>query len=144
MSTVSRQFEDVAPGEALPEIAFEMTLPALVIYGAATWDFHRLHYDVPFAQAAGMRAPIMDGQMAGGLLARQLMRWGGPDAFLRSLSFRLRTPVFMGERILLRGRVAGLDATRGWALCRLDIVKQDGAEVVREASGAVELPRRAV
>jgi acyl dehydratase len=142
MTVVPRRFEDVVPGEALPGFSFDMTLPALVLYGAATWDFHRLHYDVPFAQAAGMRAPIMDGQMAGGLLARLLMQWGGPDAFVRRLSYRLRTPVFLGEHILLRGSVAGLDAARGWVLCRIDIVKDDGSEVVREATAAVELPRR--
>lgn len=142
MSIASRRFEDVTPGEALPEIAFDMTLPALVMYGAATWDFHRLHYDAEFAQAVGMRAPVMDGQMAGGLLARQLMQWGGADAFVRRLSFRLRTPVFVGERILLRGSVTSLDELRGLALCRMDIAKPDGAEVVRDATGAVELPRR--
>ncbi len=143
MSKAARCFEDVTLGEALPEVAFEMTLPALVIYGAATWDFHRLHYDVPFAEAAGMRAPIMDGQMAGGLLARQLMQWGGADAFVRRLSYRLRIPVFLGERILLRGSVIGLDDARALALCRMDILKEDCTEVVREATGAVELPRRA-
>jgi acyl dehydratase len=143
MSTATRRFEDVTPGETLPEIAFEITLPALVIYAAATWDFHRLHYDVPFAEAAGMRAPIMDGQMAGGLLARQLMRWGGADSFVRRLSFRLRTPAFLGERIRLRGAVTGLDEVRALALCMMDILKEDGKEVVRAATGAVELPRRA-
>lgn len=142
MNTASRRFEDVVPGDALPEFAFDMTLPALVLYGAATWDFHRLHYDIPFAQAAGMRAPIMDGQMAGGLLARLLMQWGGADAFVRRLSYRLRTPVFLGERIRLRGSVTGVDEARGWALCRMDMVKDDGSEVVREATGAVELSRR--
>lgn len=142
MSTAPRRFEDIVAGEVLPEIAFHVTLPALVLYGAATWDFHRLHYDVPFAQAAGMRAPIMDGQMAGGLLARLLMQWGGPDAFVRRLSYRLRTPVFLGEQIRLRGSVTGLDEACGWALCRLDIVKDDGSEVVREATAAVELLRR--
>jgi acyl dehydratase len=137
-----RHLDQVRIGEALPEIAFDVTLTALVTYAAATWDFHRLHYDTAFATAAGMRAPIMDGQMAGGLLARQAMRWGGRDAFLRRLSYRLRTPCFVGERILLRGEVTAVDDAKAWALCRMDIVKTDGAVVVQDASAAVELPRR--
>ena len=100
-----RRIEDVAVGEALPPLSFDVSLTALVMYAGATWDFHRYHYDQGYVAAAGMSAPIMDGQMAGALMARQLMAWAGPDAFVRRLSFRLRNMVFAGERITLTGRV---------------------------------------
>lgn len=140
----SRRFEDVVIGEPLPEIRITLDLAAFVTYAAATWDFHRLHYDPAFAAARGLRTPIMDGQMPGGLLARQLMQWAGPDGFVRRLAFRLREPVFAGEEILLRGGVEQtmVEEGRGLALCRMEIVKTSGGVVVRDATGAVELPRR--
>lgn len=140
-----RWFDDVTVGEALPPLDYDVTLTALVMYAGATWDFHRYHYDPAYVAERGFRAPFMDGQMVGALLARQLMDWGGPDAFVRRLSFRLRAMVYPGERILLRGRItATADADgRGLALCTLAVLKEDGTEVVRDASAAVELPRRA-
>ncbi len=141
---MTRRFEDVAVGEALPAFAITLTPTALVTYAAATWDFHRMHYDPAYATAAGFAAPVMDGQMAGGLMARQLMRFGGTDAFLRRLSYRLREMVLMGERIVIQGEVTAcmIEDGRGLIQCRLDIVKPDGRAVVRDAIAVLELPRR--
>jgi acyl dehydratase len=142
--TAPRRFEDVVVGEALPDFAITLTPAALVTYAAATWDFHRMHYDPAYAARAGLAAPVMDGQMAGGLIARQAMRFGGPDAFLRRLSYRLRAMVLMDERITVRGEVASCSAGDGVGLvqCRLDILKADGTAAVRDAIAVLDLPRR--
>lgn len=140
-----RWFEDVTAGEELPALERTITLTTLVTYAGATWDFHRYHYDPAYVAELGFPAPIMDGQMIGGLLAKVLMDWGGPDAFVRKLNYRLRAMVFAGDRIVLRGRVTStaVENGRALALCALDVVKPDGTEVVRAATAAVELPRRA-
>ena len=139
-----RFFEDVAVGQPLPELSFDISMTSLVMYAGATWDFHRYHYDAAFVSEHGMRGPFMDGQMVGALLARQLMQWGGPDAFVRRLGYRLRAMIHAGERIVLSGRVTGTSAESGrcLALCTLDVVKPDGTDVVRDATAAVELARR--
>ncbi len=139
-----RWFEDVTVGQELGPLERTISLTALVTYAGATWDFHRYHYDPAFVAELGFRAPIMDGQMMGGLLAKLLMDWGGPDAFVRRLGYRLRAMVFAGDRIILRGRVTAtvVEDGRPLALCALDVVKPDGTEVVRQASAAVELTRR--
>lgn len=135
--TTPRHLADPRPGDTLPELSFHATLAALVAYGAATWDFHRLHYDAEYAARHGLRAPIMDGQMCGALLARLVMRWAGQGARLRRLAYRLRSPVFVEETIRLSGCVTGIEGSL--VLCRMEIVKTDGTEVVRDATAAVEL-----
>lgn len=135
--TTPRRLADIRPGEVLPELHFDATLTALVAYGAATWDFHRLHYDAEYAARHDLRAPIMDGQMCGALLARLVMRWAGQGARLRRLGYRLRSPVFAEETIRLTGRVTGIEGAL--VLCRMEIVKADGTEVVRDATAAVEV-----
>jgi acyl dehydratase len=139
-----RCLEDVTIGEALPEIGFRVSLTALVMYAGATWDFHRLHYDQAFAARHGMPAPVMDGQMIGALIARQLMQWGGTDAFVRRLSYRLRTPVHADDDIRLTGSVTGVEpgGRNGLVLCSIDVHKADGTAVVQAARAAVDLPRR--
>lgn len=131
-------------GEPLPPLDIEITMTLLVMYAGATWDFHRYHYDAAYVAEHGLRAPIMDGQMVGAFLARQLMQWGGPDAFVRRLGYRLRAMVYAGERILVSGEVSGtaIEAGRSLALCTLNVVKADGTDVVRGAAAAVELARR--
>lgn len=139
---VRRRIDDIRIGGELPPIEMEITLTSLVMYAAATWDFHRYHYDQRFVADAGMAAPFMDGQMAGALMARQLMSWAGPDAFVRRLSFRLRNMVFAGERIVLGATVGGITRAQGVASVdlRQSIVKADGTEVVRDAAATVEMP----
>ena len=139
-----KRVEDIAVGDLLPPLDIEVSLTSLVMYAGATWDFHRYHYDGAYVSERGLRAPFMDGQMAGALLARQLMRWGGPDAFVRRLSYRLRAMVFAGERILLSGEVVetSIELGRSLALCKINIVKSDGTVVVQGAAATVELARR--
>ena len=140
----TRVFEDVAVGETLPPLQFDVTLTSLVMYAAATWDFHRYHYDADFVAKLGMPAPFMDGQMVGALLARQLMQWGGVDAFVRKLSYRLRGTVYAGDGIVLRGTVSDkcVEQGRALAICTLSATKSDGTQIVRNATAAVELRRR--
>lgn len=139
-----KYFEDVKVGDALPPLEMAITLTTLIMYAGATWDFHRYHYDAAFVAQGGMPAPFMDGQMIGALLARQLMLWGGPDAFVRKLSYRQRAIVYVDDNILVTGKVTGTAIESGRALvqCLLSVMKPDGTAIVRDATGAVELSRR--
>lgn len=139
-----RHFEDVVPGEELPPLDVDVSLAALVRYAAATWDFHRYHYDAAYVAKLGWQAPIMDGQMLGALLARQLMHWGGLDCFVRRLGYRQRGTVQAGDTIALRGRVTGtaIEDGRALALCTLSVTGPGGRPVVQDAAAAVELTRR--
>ena len=92
-------------GDAVPPLERTIDLPDMVAYAGATWDWHRMHYDAGFADAAALPAPVVDGQMLGALLAEQLLDWLGPRAFLTNLSFRLRSMVFAGDAVRCEGEV---------------------------------------
>lgn len=139
-----RYFEDVTVGESLPTLSVTLDLTALVTYAGATWDFHKCHYDAGFAASMGQPAPFMDGQMMGALVARQLMQWGGRDAFLRRLGYRHRATVLVGETILLDGAVTATTVEDGRSLVhfRLAVTKPDGRSVADGIAATVELSRR--
>lgn len=94
-----------AVGQRLPDLVRTLDLADLVAYGAATWDWHRLHYDPEMAAAAGFDRPVVDGQMLGALLAEQATLFGRSGCRLTRLHFRNLAPVLCGSTIVCRGEV---------------------------------------
>lgn len=129
-------------GCSVPPLRFRLDLKALVKYAAATWDFHRYHYDAEYCARAGMDRPFVDGQMFGALLARSLMTWAGPDAFLCRLRYRQETTVFVDETVVITGVIRRTEMEDGFRMvsAELEVTKEDGANVIREASAKVRLP----
>ena len=116
----------------------------MMAYGAATWDFNRLHYDADYARELGFRAPAVDGQMLGGILAQLVQDWAGPDAFLHKLSFRNRMMTYPGDSLTCSGVVTSKSVKDGEVLveCDLWMENQEGAKVLDPASAVVRFPQR--
>ena len=147
-----RYFEDVSVGAEPAPLRKDIDLPHMMAYGAATWDFIRVHYDADYARELGFPGPFVDGQMLGAFLAQHVQDWAGPGAFLSKLAFRNRVMVYPGDSLVCGGVVTGLrrddDAApgslspRGLAECDLWIENQRGERVVDRASAVVRLPLR--
>ena len=139
-------FEDVSVGEELTPLRKQIDLPRMMAYGAATWDFIRVHYDADQAREMGFPGPFVDGQMLGAFLGQQVQDWAGPRAFLRKLSFRNRIMVYPGDTLVCGGSVKALGQEGdegtgpGLAECELWIENQNGERVVDRASALVQLP----
>lgn len=127
--------------EPFPSEEIKLDLTSLIMYAAATWDFHRYHYDTAFVKELGLPAPFVDGQMIGALLASRLMRWGGPNAFVRKLGYRQRTTVYVDETIVIGGAITSCAHENGRriAVLNLTVTKQDGTPVVRDGAATVDL-----
>ena len=107
-STTGRFFDDVSVGDELTPLHKRIDLPRMMAYGAATWDFIRLHYDADHVREFGFPGPFVDGQMLGAFLAQLVQDWAGPGAFLRKLAFRNRIMVYPGDFLVCRGVVIAL------------------------------------
>jgi hydroxyacyl-ACP dehydratase HTD2-like protein with hotdog domain len=136
-----RSTSAVPHGDMMPSEEIRLDLTALIMYAAATWDFHRYHYDAAFVKALGLPAPFVDGQMIGALLSSRLMRWGGPDAFVRKLAYRQRATVYVDETIVIGGKVTArtVEGGRRLATLNMSVVKADGTAVVRDGVATVDL-----
>jgi len=132
----------VAVGSAMPPLERRLPLPALVAYGGATWDWHRLHYDRDHAAARGQAAPVVDGQLLGALLVEALQDWLGPRAFVRRLAFRFRHPVLAEETVRCEGEVVGIAGGVVSADLRV-VVIGEGSPVVAVAPASAEVRERA-
>ena len=139
MLTQDRRFQDINVGDKITPLSKEIGIARMMAYGAATWDFIRLHYDADYARANGFEAPFVDGQMMGGFLAQHVQDWAGVGAFLRKLAFRNRVMAYPGDSLTCYGVVTKVDATNegGIVECDLWIENQRGEKVVDSANALV-------
>ena len=108
MVTQTRRFEDIQIGDEITPLVKEIGMARMMAYGAATWDFIRLHYDADYARESGFEAPFVDGQMMGGFLTQHVQDWAGVGAFLRKLAFRNRVMAYPGDSLTCHGVVTGV------------------------------------
>jgi 3-methylfumaryl-CoA hydratase len=92
---------------AASDAAWQLSLrpgPALLFrFSALTANAHRIHYDAPYAGSVeGYPGLVVHGPLLV-LLMLELVRRNAPDRRVRSLSYRLRRPVFAGEHVLAVG-----------------------------------------
>lgn len=109
----------------------------LVAYGGATWDWYRTHYDAVAVAAAGLPAPIVDGQLLGALLAEHAQDWAGPRARIARMAFRFASMVFAGETV----RVTATSVQREGATVTLtqDVLVGE-RQAIRQATTVLEVP----
>lgn len=143
-----RFFDDLSVGDDLPPLEKQIDAAHMMAYGAATWDFIRVHYDADYIREMGFPGPFLDGQMVGAFLAQLVQDWSGPSAFLRKLAFRNRVMAYPGDTLVCRGTVTELyregedEEGAGMARCELWIENQRGERVVDRASAVVQFPLR--
>ncbi len=144
MANEVRHYVDVEIGDEITPLVKEIGVARMMAYGAATWDFIRLHYDADYARKLGFEAPFVDGQMMGGFLTQHVQDWAGPEAFLRKLAFRNRVMAFPGDSLTCRGVVTDVSATDegGMVECDLWMENQRGEKVVDPANALLRFPLR--
>ena len=130
---------DVKVGQEIPTLTKFVGLTEMVAYAAATWDFHRYHYDAEFAKSLGMPGPIVDGQMFGAYLAQMLLLWGGPNAFIKKMSIRYKSLVQAGEEVVCWGRIEEVDPDARTVTIEMGVRGADGRDVLAPGSAVVEL-----
>ncbi|MEU6139457.1 hypothetical protein ABZ848_03755 [Streptomyces sp. NPDC047081] len=76
-------------------------------FSALTANAHRIHYDTPYCRAVeGYPGLVVHGPLLA-LLMLDLVRRNAPERQVRSLSYRLHRPAFVGEHLLADGALTG-------------------------------------
>jgi acyl dehydratase len=126
-------------GQTLPDKAQTYGEADLVAYGAATWDWHRLHYDQTYAKFMQLPSPPIDGQMFGAVFAREAMNWAGPKAFIQNMGLKMKSMAFVGEHLVAKGVVSSIDEELGVFVIELQQKLLCGERLVAEASTSIRL-----
>jgi acyl dehydratase len=132
----TKTLQQVSPGETLPALEKTFTLVDLVLYGGATWDWNRMHYDIEHTQRLKLPAPVIDGQEFGAFFARAALEWAGPRAFVKRLAMRMKAMAFAGDTLCADGEVK---ETRDGAVILTQRLRC-GERLVAEATTELRLP----
>ena len=127
------------PGDALPEQSHTFTEVDLVAYGAATWDWHRLHYDKAHAQSKQLPGVLIEGQAFGAVFAREAMRWAGPQGFIQRMALKMKSMAFAGDHLVARGQVMTIDAPAGHWVVHIDQQLMCGERLVAQALSEIRM-----
>lgn len=106
----TKRFEDVRPGEALPELAVPITVTLINGGAIATRDYFPGHHDADAARALGSPNVFMNILTTNGLVQRFVEQWTGPQAEFTSLKIKLGAPNYPGDCMTFSGSVTSLDA----------------------------------
>ena len=106
----SKRFDDVRPGEALPELAIPITTTLIASTAIATRDYFPGHHDMEAAQQLGSPHVFMNILTTSGLAQRFVEGWAGPAARFKDLKIKLGAPNYPGDTMTFSGEVVRTDA----------------------------------
>lgn len=128
-----------AAGERFSLAKGPVTTTQLVMYAGASGDFNRIHYDLPFAQEAGLGGVIAHGMLTMGFAAQLLTDWGGAGSFVQAIDARFLSPVRPGDTVFLEGVVKSVAEQDGRRCAAVDFSGSVAERQVIAGSGIVAL-----
>jgi acyl dehydratase len=129
-----------AAGEQFAIAKGPVTTTQLVMYAGASGDFNRIHYDLPFAQEAGLGGVIAHGMLTMGFAAQLLTGWGGAGCFVQAIDARFLSPVRPGDTVHLQGAVTSISQTNGGRSVAVEFSGKVADREVIAGSGLVTFP----
>lgn len=138
-------FEDVEVGQdigLLPKGPF--TTPHLMRWSAAMENWHKIHYDLPFAmQHDKLPGLLINGSLKQQFLAQIVKDWVGPDGWVWKLRFQFRAMNLVGETLTIWGKVTDKRRLDVFGIVDLELgIRNDVGMESTPSSATVALPFR--
>ena len=138
-------FEDVEIGMSIPTIEKgPMTTAHLMRWSAAMENWHKIHYDKPFAiEHDKLPGLLINGSLKQQFMMQVLKDWVGPGGWVWKVSFQFRAMNVVGETIRVWGKVTDVRRTEAFGLVDLELgILNDDDKESTPGSGTVALPYR--
>src|SRR6478609_7295924 len=117
--TTHLTLDEVHDGDALPELAVEVTATTVVLGALAARDWRPMHHDHDFAvNRNGTQDIFLNTPNQAAWFERFVTDWSGPKGRLARMKFRMKGSVFPGDTMTMQGTVVGVGTDEtgcGWA-----------------------------
>ncbi|QSX01232.1 FAS1-like dehydratase domain-containing protein [Haloterrigena alkaliphila] len=121
-----RSIADLEVGDAGPTVVVEdLERMHFVKYAGASGDFNPIHYDEPYARAAGNESVFGQGMFTAGVASRVVTDWFPLEA-VDSFGVRFQSQVFPDDTIVATGEVVDRQADGGAVGVDLEATNQHG------------------
>ena len=124
---------DEIPGrDHIPDVAQSM------LYNAALWNAHRIHFDHEYAtREEGYEGLVVPGPLIGDWLHQCVQEWLGDSGQIQSMSYSNRLASIVGETLTSGGVISGIDDS-GNTLEIEVFVKNSKGEIVAPGKAVVK------
>jgi hydroxyacyl-ACP dehydratase HTD2-like protein with hotdog domain len=143
MSDSQLYFDDVKPGDEIPEMIIAASEKQIFFFSAATNNGHRIHYDLPYAKTEGLPNILVQGPLQAAFLAKLLTDWIGPAGRLERIQIQNRGNAFPNEKLRLGGVVKAVREQDGAHLIDCEIFERnENGDLLMPGTATVSLPQR--
>lgn len=128
-------FDEISVGDQVtPLVRGPLTPVHLMRWSAATENWHRIHYDEPFARDHdGLPTLLVNGSWKQHFLVQMVSRWLGPTGWLAEIAFEFRRMDPVGVTLTAWGTVTAAYERDGLGFVQCDIG-------IRDAHGTESTP----
>ena len=132
-----------AAGAVLPERQHKPDTVQLMLYNAALWNGHRIHFDLPYAtEIEGFPALVLAGPMLGDWLHQVVDEWLGDAGVITSIAYSNRGATYVGDTLTATAVITAYDAETGEVMLDVSILNEQG-DAVAPGTVGVRLHRGA-
>jgi acyl dehydratase len=142
-------FEDVAVGQEVgPLNKGPLTTAHLMRWSAAMENWHKIHYDLPFATGHDkLPGLLVNGSLKQQFIVQLLKDWAGATGWVWKVRFQFRAMNLAGERLSVWGKVTGMRRAGGpqgpYGLVDIDLgIRNEAGVESTPGSATVALPFR--
>jgi len=116
-------YEDVELGSELPRLEKgPLTTAHLMRWSAAMENWHKIHYDKPFALGhEKLPGLLINGSLKQQFMLQLLKDWAGPGGWVWKVNFQFRAMNLVEETLSVWGRVTAKRDGPGYGLVELEL-----------------------
>ncbi len=134
----------LSEGEALPELAYDVTATTVVTGALASRDVRPMHHDRDFAiNRSGVRDIFLNTPNLALWFERYLSDWTGPKGRPGRMKFRMQGSVFAGDHMVFSGKVAKVETDEAgcaWADVAVQVAVEGEVKTACQARVALPTP----
>jgi acyl dehydratase len=138
-------FEDIEIGTEIPGLEKgPLTTAHLMRWSAAMENWHKIHYDKPFAMEHDKLPDLLiNGSLKQQFVMQLLADWAGPGGWVWKVQFQFRAMNLVGEKLQIWGRVVNLRKTTDFGLVDIELgILNDADKESTPGTATVALPYR--
>jgi len=132
----------ITVGDRLPVTEHTPTNVQLFRFSSATWNSHRIHYDIEYAKTEGYPDVLVQSHLHASLLVKAVLEWAGGTARLKRFRWENRAIAVPGDTLTYSGEITAVTETDSAVVveCALESHNQDGV-LCAPGWATVEIPK---
>lgn len=131
--------DEVEVGTALPERVHKPDNVELMMYNAALWNGHRIHFDLPYAtEVEGYAGLVIAGPEMGDWMVQVVDNWIEDAGDILQVTYSNRQAAFIGETLVAGGEITAIDDD----IVSVDLfVKNEQGDIITPGTAKVRIDR---